>query len=195
MAGGQQKQTFIPKKSIGEEKGKTKRRSWGLFFGISLIIFLLTAASAGGAYAYRAFLEGRVGNMSASLERAKQAFEPSLIRELQRLDTRMEAGQSVLSQHLALSAFFKELSNITLKTVRFEEFSYSYAQNTAEITLQGKAENYSSVALQSDAFAGNPFIKNPIFSNLTLNENGEITFDVSANVDPILISYDESLEN
>lgn len=187
------KQTFIPKKSIGEKKDSPKRRGGGLFFGIALLVFILTAAASGGVYAYKVYLENRVDSMSADLERAKQAFEPSLIRELQRLNTRMDAADRIITRHVALSSLFETLGELTLKTVQFERFTYTFSEETVQITLQGKAQDYSSVALQSDSFAENPFVKNPIFSNLGLDETGNVTFDVEANIDPILISYKESL--
>jgi len=186
------KQSFIPKKTLGEQ-GKKKRRTFGLFFGVSVIIFILTVATAGATYSYRSFLDSSISNMTQSLERAKQAFEPALILELKRLNARINSANSILSNHIALSEFLRLLEENTLKTVQFSRFEYDVSGDIVQISLRGKARDYSSVALQSDLFGDSKFIKNPIFSNLGLDQNGNVTFDVVANIDLSLILYKESI--
>jgi len=186
------KQSFIPKKTLSEQ-GKKKRRTFGLFFGVSIIIFILTIAIAGATYSYRSFLENRISNMAQSLERAKQAFEPSLILELKRLNARINSASDTLANHIALSEFLGLLEGSTLKTVQFSRFDYEVSGDMVQISLRGKARNYSSVALQSDLFGESKFIKNPIFSNLGLDQNGNVTFDVTADIDSSLILYKESI--
>jgi len=186
------KQSFIPKKTLAQQ-GTKKRRGFGLFFGVSLIIFLLTIAAAVATYSYRSFLENRINNMTQSLERAKQAFEPALILELKRLNARITSAESMLANHVAPSEFLALLEQNTLKNVQFTRFEYRVSGDVAEISLRGRARNYSSVALQSDLFGESKFIKNPIFSNLGLDQNGNVTFDVVADVDASLILYRESI--
>jgi len=183
------KQTFIPKKPLSV-KEKTRGTGVGLFFGVSLIIFLITIGSSIFLYSYGIFLEKRVENMSASLERAKSAFEPSLIIELKRVNARISATEEILKKHMAFSEFFKTLEENTLKSIRFKQFTYSTNDNGGiDVALNGEASGYSSIALQSDAFGDNKYIKNPIFSNLGLDNFGNVTFNMTASVDPLLVLY------
>jgi len=182
------RQTFIPKKSLAV-KGGSSKHSNGIFFGIALIIFLLAVASAVGAYGYRVYLEKRVQTLGVNLDRAKEAFEPALIREFQQLSARIDSADRVLSQHVALSGFFSVLGDLTLKSIRFTRFTYTVDETSMNISLAGTARNYSSVALQSDVFGESPYLKNPLFSNLGLDKAGNVTFDFSARVDPSLILY------
>jgi len=186
------KQSFIPKKTLAEQ-GKKRRRGFGLFFGVSLIIFVITVATAVATYSYQSFLGNRIANMTQSLERAKQAFEPALILELKRLNARINSAEGALAGHVAPSEFLALLEQSTLKNVQFTRFEYQVSGDVAQISLNGIARNYSSVALQSDVFGNSKFIKNPIFSNLGLDQNGNITFDVVADVDASLILYRESI--
>ncbi|MFC1720702.1 hypothetical protein ACFLY0_00690 [Patescibacteria group bacterium] len=190
----QPQQSFVPKKPITAQR-KVKKASGGLFFGISLIIFILAAGSAGSVYFYELYLEKKVENMRTSLERAKEAFEPSLILELKNLDARIKSAENILNNHIAFSEFFTLLEKDTLKTVRFNNFDYS-VDGTGEINirLSGEAKSYSSVALQSDIFGESKFIKNPIFSDLSLDDGGNVTFNVTADVDQELVLYSKSLD-
>ena len=195
MAIGESKQSFIPKKPITGKRTVRKGAS-GLFFGISFIIFLVAVSASVGVYFYKTYMEKKVESMSVSLERAKAAFEPSLIIELKRLNARISASEEILSNHIAFSRLFETLEETTLKTIRFNTFNYSMGDgDTVSITAQGEAEGYSSIALQSDEFGDNPYIQNPIFSNLGLTKDGKVTFDMLMDVDKSYLSYENSLKN
>lgn len=183
--------TFIPKKSVIGEKRKAGNSS-GIFFGVSLIIFLLSIVSAGVLYGYGAYLNKRVDSLGASLERAKSAFEPALIRELQQLDARMDSAEKVLSGHIAVSALFSALQNLTLKSIRFNRFSYTRTDKSIDIQLSGVAKSYSSIALQSDIF-GDSNLSETLFSNLGLDREGNVTFNFSAKISQSLILYQNTL--
>lgn len=166
----------------------------GLFFGISLSIFIIALLWAGGLYAYRSITETRVSQMKAHLEKAKGAFDPQTITDLKRLNARISAAEKILASHLAVSSFFSEIEAQTLKTVRFNEFSYSQTEQGVEVRMRGSAKNYTSVALQSDIFGKSKYIRNPIFANLGINTIGNVTFDVTMLLDPSLVLYKESLK-
>ncbi len=191
----QPQQSFVPKKPISGQNKKAKVPP-GLFFGVSFIIFILTIGSAVSVYFYKTYKEKKIENMKVSLELAKKAFEPSLIIELKQLDARIKSANEILNKHIAFSEFFDFLEDNTLKTIQFNRFAYSEdGDEGIRINLSGKAKSYSSIALQSDIFGENKFIKNPIFSGLKLDEKGDIIFDVVADVDKQLVLYKESIKN
>jgi len=192
MPGNDPRHTFIPKTAAAMSGAAQKKsRSFGLFFTVSLIVFILTALAALGAYTYRAYLTTRVSNLSATLERAKAAFEPETILALKRFNARTEAADALLARHIAPSVFFGVLQDLTVQSIRFSKFSYSFDGTKIGVVMSGSANNYSSVALQSEVFAKSPYVKNPIFSNLNLDRFGSVTFDVLLSVDPALLLYKE----
>jgi len=83
-----------------------------------------------------------------------------------------------------------------MKTVRYTKFSYILENDKkAKVTVKmsGIAVGYKSVALQSDLFAKNKNIIDPIFSNLTLDNSGNVLFDLEFLVDPSFVDYKQAL--
>ncbi len=185
--------SFIPKKALEETK-KTSPHGVGIFSLLSYVIFIAAITLAAGTFLYSRYLGGIITKKDASLAKAKDAYEPALIDELSRLNGRIEASKEVLNNHVALSSFFDVLGQSTLKTVRFSSFSYSLgADGKVIISMEGQAESFGSIALQSDFFGKSKYIKNAIFSNLNLDRNGNVTFNLNATVDPSLIAYETVL--
>jgi hypothetical protein len=60
--------------------------------------------------------------------------------------------------------------------------------------MQGVADNFSTVALQSDQFDGNKLFKNVDFSGIAADDKtGRVSFGVSATLDPSIFSYASTL--
>ena len=87
-----------------------------------------------------------------------------------------------------------------MKSVRFTKFNYGLeaSKNSPKISLikikmSGVASGYRAIALQSDLFAKNKNLIDPVFSNLTLDENANVLFDLDFSVDPSFINYKQTL--
>lgn len=197
--------SFIPKKqdagqtlanATSSAKDKTKKTK-SLYMIISIIVFVASLMSAGGVYFYKGFLESNIAEMQGSLDRAKGAFEPGLISDLQLLDTRIRAAEDILGNHVAVSPIFSLLSELTFPAVQYTSFTYSLNNDTNEVMvqMQGKATEYRWVTVQADLFNKNKNIKNPIFSNLTLDKTGRVIFDLSFSVDRAFATYGSPLNN
>jgi len=62
--------------------------------------------------------------------------------------------------------------------------------------MNGVAVGYRSIALQSDLFSTKDIGKNfiePVFSNLTLDDKGNVIFDLEFSVDPSFVDYKQML--
>lgn len=182
--------SFIPKKNLNTAPMRDKGSSIGIVFLITLIIFISAIALAVSAFLYQQFLLQDIDRKKISLERARAAFDPNLIQELNRLDARIEASGNILEDHRAVSSLFDLLETITLKSISFDNFIYKTDEaGRASIIMDGRASSFSSVALQSDVFSDNKFIEEPIFSNLNLDNKGNVIFNFAAFVNPQLVSY------
>lgn len=188
--------SFIPKKSLAEERVVTRRPASVLVF-FATLVFFASLVSAGGVYFYRASLTKQVANMSDQLEKAKARFEPSLITDLETLDRRLSAAESVLSNHIVVTPIFETLETLTLKTIRYSSMNYEIMKDDGgaiNVKLRGQsASGYTPIALQSDMFLQNKYIKDPLFSNLLVDPTGKVNFDLSFTVDPTYLSYTESV--
>lgn len=187
--------SFIPKKPIIEERLKPAR-SVGFFAIIAIFLLFSILIGTGALYFYKTVLEKNITKMQNDLNLAKNRFEPAKITELQLLDKRLQASSKVLSQHVAVTPIFKILQDITMKSVRYTKFSYDLGEGKDAqvlVKMSGVAVGYRSVALQSDLFAKNKNLIDPVFSNLSLDDKGNVLFDLEFSVDRSLVDYKQML--
>ena len=187
--------SFIPKKPMVPERAQSSRPI-GLLFVLSLLILFAVIVATGSLYFYKSALQKNISGMEETLNSAKYRFEPARIAELQVLDKRLRASNEILSKHMAITPVFEALEKITLKTVRYTKFSYDLASDngsTVDIKMSGQAIGYRSVALQADLFTKNKNLIDPVFSNLTLDNSGNVLFDLEFSVEPSFINYKQTL--
>jgi hypothetical protein len=183
--------SFIPKKSLIAETTKAKKSGINLVAIIAAIIFIIALLLSGAAFLYNAYLSQSIATNEAKLAKAKEGYEPATIEELRHLNGRIEASKELIKNHIALSPLFESLERDTLASVRFVRFDYGYSSDgKIKLTMDGAARSFGAIALQSDQFGKSRYLKSPIFSNLNLDRDGNVTFSFSALVDPALISYE-----
>lgn len=188
------KTSFIPKASLSAERIPTPTGSpvalVNLITGIILVLAILTA---GGLFLFEQFTIQNIASKQTSLERSRAAFEPATIKELVRLDKRLETGQNLLGSHVALSKLFDELEKKVLATVRFNDFSFDSTNGGRVLmTAKGEAQTYNAIATQSGDFSKSDIITDPIFSRVNIGPSGAINFNFSAVIDPSRVRYSPS---
>ena len=187
--------SFIPKKPMIEKRA-VATRSVGFLLVVSLFILFTVLLATIALYFYKGIVAKNIANMENTLNIAKNRFEPSKITELQVLNKRLRASNEILSNHIAITPVFKALQLLTMKTVRYTKFSYDLENGQdakVVVKISGLAIGYSSIALQSDLFAKNKSFIDPVFSNLTLDNNGNVIFDLEFSVDPSFVNYKQTL--
>jgi hypothetical protein len=172
---------------------------------ISFILLLLSLAAAGGAFAYKNYLQARIYSpckttsqvspnsdllglsgdiekecgLYASLEEMRRRLDSERLEKIKRLDTKMEMASKVLASHSTLIPLFDLLSTTTLKTIRYTKFSTAAGQ----VNLSGTASGYEDIAVESNILNAMPEVRNALFSNLDLDQNGRVTFTLNFGVD------------
>lgn len=187
--------SFIPKKPMIQERA-VSTQPIGFLTIVSIFILFSVCLGTIGLYFYKGILGKNIVKMENNLNLAKARFEPSRITELQVLDRRLNASTEILGKHIAITPIFKILEDITMKTVRYTKFGYEIGQDKNSkvlITMSGIAIGYRSIALQSDLFTEEKNLIDPVFSNLTLDEKGNVFFDLEFSVDPSLVDYQQML--
>lgn len=185
--------SFIPKKPIIEQT-VVEKKPVGFLLIIAIIVFLSMIVFSVGAYLYKNNLLKQKAQMEENLNAAKARFEPSQITKLKLLDKRLSASDKVLSKHITVSPIFEALQEITIKTVRYTNFSYDFSGSKVVVNLAGQAIGYRSVALQSDLFKKNKNLIDPVFSNVTLGEKGNVLFNLQFSVDPSFVDYKQVIK-
>jgi hypothetical protein len=185
--------TFIPKKPVAPVATETKPAGAVTFFGIiATLVFLASIVSYGIFYIYKKQISASIESSSTSLERQSQSFDSNIVLELTDINRRLLSAEKLLSEHVVVSPLFTSLQDITLKTVRFTNFSFqNQVGDTKDIIVKmsGVAQSYDAIALQSDMFSKNRFLKDPVFSNLVPDQKGNISFDLTFFVDPSFLLY------
>lgn len=186
--------SFIPQDatSIGKPMRRYESGGLGELIGLlSLILFIASIALAGGAFIYKQVLDSQSAQKLKSIQLAEQQFDPQLVAQLTALDERMQAAESLLSTHLAPTAFLTALNQSTLQTVSFSSLDYE-APDPGHVTIkmEGVAQSVNSIALQAQLFGQNGIIEDPIFSGISPQLNG-VHFSLSATVNPSALKYEQ----
>ncbi len=190
--------SFIPKGptiSSGAVAMTERNKGRGLFGFLATLIFILAIVAGLGVFGYNLYLSSQISKMGDDLASARTSLDPETIKEISRLNSRITSTQTLLSQHTVLSPFFDFLETITLKSLRWTNFKFATTKDGLTLRMEGQARGYSALALQADALNKTKYIKSPLFSDLTLDDKGNVTFSFSATIDPSILSYKKSLEN
>ena len=182
---------FIPREGSSSSKfrDRTQKGIMDLLLLVSVVLFVASIALGAGVFLYSGYLRSSAASKVTQLERAKAAFEPSLINELTRLDDRMRAASDVLGKHMSPSAFFKMLEQTTIASIAYGGLDFEAVDpQHMNIKMDGVAVSVNAIALQADLFAKGGMITSPIFSNINREPDG-VHFDLSALVNPTAINY------
>ena len=192
--------SFIPKGPLGSSGAgpglsqKTKHNRSLLSF-LGLVIFMISVVLAAGMFGYKFYLKYHIKNMGTALEEARVSLQPEVIEELTRLDNRIISTKELVSKHKMLSPLFEFLETSTPKTVRFNDFRYQVSGSEIELFMKGEARGYTALAFQANIFNKSEYFREPVFSDLNLNDRGDVIFSFTAKLDPSLVSYSRQLES
>ncbi len=188
--------SFIPKGPLATSGtlASTGTKQKSLFGFLTSIVFAITIALSIGVLAYNFYLGHSIKKMGAEINAARAEIDQSSVGELTRLNSRIVSTQDLLNKHVVLSPLLDYLEATTLKNVRFTDFHFESTNKGLVLSMKGQARGYSAVSLQSDIFNKSKYIKNPIFSDLSLDDKGNVIFSFSAMVDPSLVSYKKAVE-
>ncbi len=187
--------SFIPKAPVTDSSPGRRSSGAGFLFLISFIIFMASISAAAGVFFYNQIIDQDIKKGNEELSDNKNIFDPKLVQEYSRLNDRINASYEILKKHVAISNLFNILSDVTLKNVRFNNFTYLNAGgDKISLTMSGQTLSYEMVALQARALTDptmkyrNAF-KSPILGDLNVDSLGNVSFNLSSSIDPAVVSY------
>ncbi len=189
--------SFIPKGPLASSTGPNlaKRPTNKSLLGVfGVIFFVVSILGAGGVFGYKYYLKGSIEAMQAELETVRAALDSGEIQELTRLHNRIVSTKELLSKHVVITPFFEFLEISAPKLVRFNDFRYAVGLDGIEVTMRGESRGYGALALQAKIFDDSKFFKNSIFSDLSLNQQGDVMFSFRGTLNPSVVSYGKLLE-
>jgi len=179
--------SFIPKDPTTPEVFKKERS--GILGSVALLLLIVSIVASIGLYFYKGILKGEINNLQSELETAEENIDKKTINEMSAFSKKLELAQSIVNRHKVISNFMATLSSSTVNSVQFMDMSYNSTDNKLEVMLKGKANSYATVALQESVLFQNKNLKSVKFSNLNLDEDGAVSFDLSVLVDPQISTY------
>lgn len=189
----EEKLSFIPKRTSNVPAYGTGG-GFGVFFVFSFLVFLLSVSFTAGTYFYRDSLKKEINSMGVSLEKAKDDFEPSLVYEIVNTSEKIDSIKKLFEQRTTLVPLFDFLEKTTIKTVKFNNFKYSFGEGDGSevvVTMDGVAKNYSVLAVQSNIFERERAIKEVSFSGFNLGSKGLVNFVTKITFDRNFINFKE----
>lgn len=187
--------SFIPKAPVTDSSAGRRSGGAGILFLISFIIFMASLCAAVGVFFYNQILDQKIKTGNDELSKNQNIFNPSVVQEYSRLNDRINASYEILKKHTAVSNLFNIISAVTLKNVRFNNFTYSNTGgDKISLAMNGQTRSYESVALQARALTDptmkyrNAF-KSPILGDLNVDSLGNVSFNLASAIDPSVVSY------
>lgn len=161
-----------------------------MFGFLTYIVLGVVFVLALGVFFYNQYLTKTLAAKEAELAKAQKSIDEETVRGFVQLRDRLNAGKTLLTNHVAFSGFFKLLETLLPATVRFSSLNLTL-DDTKKVRLggSGTAKNFNALANISTAFAKDSHIKDAIFSNIGINKDGSVSFVLSATLDPKVIAF------
>jgi hypothetical protein len=196
--------SFIPKKPVvttagGEHHGPS---GTSVLMFVAMLIFIGSIGWAVGATLGVGYYTRQQEDYKINLAENEKQFKTPLIEELSRANTKIDLAKQLIKNHVAVSEALTIIAALTAEKVKFTDFEFSAdAKNASSyrIKMRGLADSFNSIAFQSDVFGKslkygtNKVVKNPILSDLTVDTNGDVKFNFSAELAAPDISYENVL--
>lgn len=164
--------------------------AFGFFaYAVLGIVFVMAL----GVFFYGRILAASVTTKDAALATAQANIDPATIENFVRLRDRLSSSGILLEKHVAFSGFFFALEKLLPASVRFSSLHLSQSETgIPKVAGTGIAKSFNALAATSNAFATDGRIKDAIFSNISVNRDGTVSFILSASLDPKLIAFTPS---
>lgn len=180
--------SFVPKQPV--QTTRRARSGTNLFMFAAFLIAGLSFVAAGAVFGYQKYLEALHEKRAAELKAAEESISRSTVEEFIRLRDRFIATDRILDQHVALSQFLDLLEGVTLQNVQFGTLDIVVEDDrSATISMKGTARNFNALAAESAAFAAEKRIRRAIFSSITVNDNGSVSFSLAAELEPEIVTW------
>jgi len=206
--------SFIPRKpttattSVVPQSGvqmRSKGKTMGsIFLAISMLLFIASAAGIIGVFAWKYYSEQKSEDLKRELGLREQQFNPSLIADLKAMNSSIDNMKGLLDKHISVSKVFDIIGKFTIEKVRFLNMALTVGEGSSpelKVNLTGYGANLATVAFQSDVlgklkkYGLDNIFKNPSMTSPALNENGLISFGVTANINPSSMMYSKNFTN
>ncbi len=189
--------SFIPKKPIDTDSRNRPiiNTETDMLTLTANIIFIASLLLFGGLFLFSSLLDRQISQLDTELNSASSSIEPEKIREIIKNNSRIDKSLSILESHQATSRLLKFLGDSAIRRIKFSELSYQNRDNIPSITISSEVGSYNGLAYQEQILRESEYIKNHVFSDISLDDNGSVKFKFTGRIDPELVSYKKLIES
>lgn len=189
--------SFIPKKPVSDSAKMlgpvTKNRN--IFSVLATFIFTITLLVSAGLFVYQKMIESKISKADLEISDVRNAFEADKIRDLIDASSRLNSITKLLENHYVVSEVLILLQNLTVRNMRFDNFSYRNTDGKPTISMDSEALSYNAVANQRDVFIQSGLMSDVLFTGFNLSETGQVRSKFTAVISPKLVSYKELIDS
>ncbi len=181
--------SFVP--HVNSSSARSFRGNFvGTFGAFAYVALVIVLALALGVFLYGRILASSKTAKDTALANAQAAIDPATVENFVRLRDRLSSSKSLLAAHIAFSGFFSSLEKLLPANVRFTSLHLSLVDTGgARVDGSGVAKSFNALAATSNAFAADGRIRDAIFSNISVNRDGSVSFTLAATLDPKLLAF------
>lgn len=172
---------LIPK----EYKGRRQKISaiFSKTGGVILVLLILSLILYGGLFLYE-------GNLRKDLDRIKQEItlldqkrDPDIEQAIVDLDKKLGVLEELFKNHFYWSKLFNKIEELTAPQIYFSKANsdFSDEEEQVRINLSVNALNYITVARQMLVFQEDPLVEKIRLSEISLDREGGVDFDLEIN--------------
>lgn len=174
--------SFVPKQPV-QTSHRPQSSGLNVFGLVSLFIFVVTLAGAGGVFLYEKYLGTVLTAKEAQIEEVQGKTNQAAVKQFIRMRDRFSVAHQLMNDHTTLSNFFEVLEQNTVQNVRFDSLILSVdEEGAATIEMSGVARNFNALASQSSVFAKESRVRNALFSNIDVTQSGNVMFSFTGDV-------------
>jgi len=172
--------SFIPKKPLPvKSSGKVKQHhSFNLVIFLAAILFIAAIGLTGAAFFYENVMETRVNEKGNELNSKKNSLDLGSVEAYRALGKRLEAAQTLMNTHKAVSKLFHTLNEKTLHNISYTGIDIKDTLNglNPAVEIEGLASSFNALTVQTDVFRRENIIKDMEFSEISLDGSGNVLF-------------------
>lgn len=174
-------------------QARPSRKQYDLLAFVAKLVFGLSILAAAGVVGYKWYLGQSIQAMGAELESMRGEVTSGLTIDLIRLNDRIVSVDTLVKGHEVLSPFFAFLVASTPKSVQFTQMKFSDDKEGLKVTMNGAARSYAALANIASVLDKSPYFKEPVFSEIRLDDKGNVAFVANAFLSPDLVSYNKTV--
>lgn len=187
--------SFIPKNPVTTESVFQKEKPTGLK-AVFKFVFFLSILSVFALFGFKYYLGIQINELSQKLAQEESSLDLETINKMAEFGNKLDLVRSLAQKHQTVSGALNLLASSTVSSVYFESMKFGDMNSEGiGIILNGRATSYGMVAMQEGVFNSSNLIKKTSFSNLSLSENGTVSFDASLFIDPRVILFKPEVVN